>query len=334
MEPIKTGIIGFGRMAENHHLKAMRGSGLYEVVGVCDITASRRAAAYGNDLRATDNIDELLGWDIELVLIATHSSQHHADALKCAAAGKHMLIEKPIAITGPHAEEMVAAAADAGVVLSVYHNRHFDADYRMVKSAVGAGLVGELVSVENRTIGSRPAVRFGTPDFNQEWRITAAAGGGTLLDFGPHWTEQILDLLAGRKVVQVFGDVRHVKWGDADDFFRIDMVFEGGVRAAAAKCDIAYYSPPDKWLVFGADATLHGPAGEGDDKCIVINGPDETEVRRSEMVPSASLHANLAEHIREGKDLIITAAHALRVMQVLQAAIDSAKASKSVDVEI
>jgi predicted dehydrogenase len=303
------------------------------MVGVCDITEPRRKLAEELGLKTTDNVEEFLGWDIELVAITTHSSQHYEDALKAAQAVKHMLIEKPMSVTGQQAEEMVAAAKANNVVLNVMHNRHFDPDYRLVKAAVEDGLLGDLVAIENRTIGSAPAVGYGTPDYNQSWRITAAAGGGTLLDFGPHWVEQILDLMKGEKVVQVFGDVRNIKWGDADDIFRIDMIFESGTRATAAKCDIAYYSPPDKWLIFGTEATLHGPIAVGDQKQIVVKGPDY-ELKRAKSVPAVNLHANLAEHIREGKTLIITPEHALRVMQVIQAGVDSAKAGKSVDVSI
>jgi len=240
-----------------------------------------------------------------------------------------MLIEKPLAHTGPQAEEMVAAAKENNVVLTVFHNRHFDGDYRMVKAAVREGLVGELISVENRTVGRAPAVGFGTPDFNQEWRITAAAGGGTLLDFGPHWMEQVLDLLEGHTVVQVYGDVRHFKWGDADDHFRIDLLFDNGTRATVGKTDIAYHGLGSKWFILGTEATLHGPA---DDK-INISGPDY-ELRRSTAVKSLDIHANVARHIREGEPLIITAEHALRVMQVIQAGVDSSAAGKSLDVSI
>ena len=331
MEPIRTGIIGFGKMASNHHLKAMRDCGLYDVVGVCDVTASRRQAAEAEGLKATGDLEAFLSWDIELVLITTHSSAHHAAALKVAAAGKHMLTEKPMAVFGAHAEEMVQAARDNGVMLTVYHNRHYDGDYRRVKAAVQDGAIGEIVSLENRTMGARPAVGFGVPDYNQEWRITASAGGGTMLDFGPHWVEQIVDLMSGHKILSVFADVRHIKWGDAEDLFDITMVFDNGVRARAAKADISYYSLPYKWLVLGTEATLC--AGGGRSNEVTVYGPD-SEVTRTDAVEARSLHVNIAEHLREGKALIITAEHALRVMQVLQAARDSAASGKSVDVAI
>ncbi|MCY3868415.1 MAG: Gfo/Idh/MocA family oxidoreductase, partial [Gemmatimonadetes bacterium] len=246
-------------------------------------------------------------------------------------AKKHMLIEKPMSLTGPEAEEMVQAARDNGVVLTMHHNRHYDRDYCLVKHAVLDGAVGEIVSLENRTMGARPAVGFGVPDYNQQWRVTAAAGGGTLLDFGPHWVEQIIDLMSGHKVVSVFADVRHTKWGDSDDLFDIVMVFDNGVRARAAKADISFYSLPYKWVVLGTEATLVCERGGGGE--VTVYGEDSEEVR-TDAVPRENLHANIARHLREGEELIITAEHGLRVMQVLHAARESGASGKSVDVEI
>jgi scyllo-inositol 2-dehydrogenase (NADP+) len=330
MEPIKAGIIGFGRVAGNH-LNKMRETGLYDVVGVCDITESRREAAKAEGMQATDNLDDFLNWDIELVLITTHSSAHYADALKVANAKKHMLIEKPLAIRGHEAEEMVQAAKDNGVVLTAHHNRHYDGDYRLVKKAVREGAIGDIVSIENRTMGARPAVGYGVADYNQAWRITAAAGGGTLLDFGPHWVEQVLDLMEGHKVVSIFADVRHTKWGDSDDLFDITMVFENGVRARAAKSDISFYTLPYKWVVLGSDATL--VCEKGGAEYVTVYG-ENYETKRKDAVEAQNLHANIARHLREGEDLIITADHALRVMQVLEAARQSGASGKSLDVEI
>lgn len=330
MEPIKTGIIGFGRVAANH-LKAMRECGFYDVRSVCDITETRRQAAVEEGMKATEDLEAFLAQDIELVLITTHSSAHYADALKVAAAKKHMIVEKPMALTGPEAEEMVAAARDNGVALCVNHNRHYDKDYCRVKAAVADGLVGDIVSLENRTLGARPAVGYGVVDYNQSWRITAAAGGGTLLDFGPHWVEQVIDLMQGHLVGRVFADVRHVKWGDADDLFDITMVFDNGVHARAAKADLSYYSLPYKWLVLGTEATL--VCTRGGDGEVVVYGEDY-ELKRTKGVERENLHVNIAEHIRNGADLIIPPEHALRVMQVLEAARRSAESGNSVEVEI
>ena len=121
MKAIKTGIIGFGRMASNHHLTAMRETGLFDITAVCDITESRRQAAEEEGLSATDDIDDFLDSDLELILITTHSSLHYESALKVSAVKKHMLIEKPLAVRGPEAEEMIQAAAANGKELDDPH---------------------------------------------------------------------------------------------------------------------------------------------------------------------------------------------------------------------
>lgn len=333
MQRIRTGIIGFGHMAEGHHLTRLQETGLFSVVGVCDITESRRKAAEEKGLKATANLDEFLSWDTEFVVIATHSSHHLEPAVSAARAGKHILVEKPIAPTAQEAETMAAAAEENGVTFAVYHNRHFDPDYRMVKAAYEDGLLGNLITVENRSFGPRPAHTFGTPDFDPGWRITSGSGGGALLDFGPHWVEQILDLMGDRKVVQVFGDVRHIKWGDADDVFSITMVFDDGARATAGKADVAYAGPGTKWFVIGTEATLTGPLREGDAVSVAVHGPG-FEMKRTKAVEAQSIHANVAAHIRDGVPLIVPPEHALRVMRVLQAGRDSAEAGRSVDTDI
>lgn len=329
MTKVKAGIVGFGSMAEKCHLRRMQESDLYDVVGVCDITESRRNHAVDLGLAVTDSLDNFLSWDIDMVVLATPSSQHYEDALKVAEAGKHMLIEKPLSVTAEEARSIVQTARKKNVVLTVFHNRHFDTDYRMVKSAIQEGLLGDIVSLENRTMGERPAVGFGVKDYDQSWRVTASAGGGTLHDFGPHWCEQILDLMEGHKVVQVFGDVRHFKWGDVNDHFRIDMVFDNGTRATVGKTDIAYSKLPYKWFILGTEATMHGPV---DDR-IIVSGSDY-ETHRSRSVEGEDLHVNLARHLLSQEPLIITAEHALRVMELLQAGMDSSSKGKSIDVSI
>jgi predicted dehydrogenase len=193
------------------------------------------------------------------------------------------------------------------------------------------GLIGAPLLVENRTLGKRPAVGFGTPDFNQEWRITAAAGGGTLFDFGPHWIEQILDLMEGRRVVQVFGDIRTIRWGDADDHFDITIVFDDGAHARASKSDVAYLSIPFKWMILGTEGSIL--AGRSRKEEITVFGPDY-EMTRTKAVEAVPLHENIADHIRHGTPLVITPRHAVRVMEVIGAARESAKLGKSLDTDI
>jgi scyllo-inositol 2-dehydrogenase (NADP+) len=328
--PIGVGFAGFGRQAEHHARSMAERPEQFRLAAVADITPSRRAlaeSAFG--MRATEGLDGVLREDVELVFITSHSSAHHEHTLAAIGAGKHCMVEKPFALTGQQATDMVDAASAAGVVLSCFHNRRWDEDVRRVRLAVSQGRLGDLFLVENRSAGARPAVGFGVPDFKQEWRITAGMGGGTIFDFGPHWFDQVLTLLPGRRVVQVFADVRHFKWGDADDHFDVKLVFDDGCRATVSKCDVAYVSWP-KWMVFGSRGSLRYE----DNACRLRTEGSDEEALLEEGEPRVDLFGNLYGAIREGQPLAVTGHQARRNIQLIDASFESARLGRSIDVDI
>ena len=326
--PIRIGFAGFGRQAENHARHMAGQPQQFRLAAVCDITPSRRdVATSGYGMRATDDLSELLKDDVDLVFVTSHSSAHHDQTLTALGAGKHCLVEKPFAMNGVEAADMVRAAKEANRILTCFHNRRWDEDVRRVRRAVKAGLLGDLFLVENRSAGSRPAVGFGVPDFKQEWRITAGMGGGTIFDFGPHWFDQVLSLLPGKQVVQVFADVRHFKWGDADDYFDVKLVFDDGCRATVSKCDVAYVSWP-KWMVFGSTGGIRYE----DNVCTLKTDEGERIVEEGE--PAVDLFANLYAAVREGQPLAVTGDEARRNIELIDASFESARAGRSIDVRI
>jgi scyllo-inositol 2-dehydrogenase (NADP+) len=278
-------------------------------------------------MRATDELVEFLQDDVELAFITSHSSAHHEHTLAALRARKHCMVEKPFAVNGQQASEMVAAARSQGVLLSCFHNRRWDENVRRVRPVVLSGALGKPFLVENRTAYKAPAVSFGTPDFNREWRVTASMGGGTIFDFGPHWFDQVLSLLPGRKVVQVFADVRHVRWGDADDFFDVKLVFDDGCRATVTKSDVSYVGFP-KWIIFGTEGSLKYERNT----CTFADEHGERVVEEAE--PAVNLFENLHGAIREGKPLAVTGEEARRNVLLIDASFESARLGKSVDVEI
>lgn len=327
--PPRIGILGFGRMAEGWHLPAFGRAGC-EVVAALDVTEARRERARALGIPVVcDNLKSFLEADIDAALIATHSAVRSEAALPLAKAGVHLLIEKPLSTTGAEAKKIVAQCKKSRVVLSVYHNRRWDPDYQIVKAMVQSGFIGQLVSIENRMFHQEPATSFGAREFKQEWRITQRMGGGTLLDWGPHLIDQALDLAghSGKPVAvkSVWADVRHVRYGDADDHFQIDMLFSNGVRALVSKSDVTPKGPNYKWLVTGTNGSLV----YAEDKLLAkANNGQERSVDRGPATPS--LHRNFRDAI-EGKDKAwVTPEQALRVVLVMDAARKSAKEGKSV----
>lgn len=328
--PLRIGILGFGRVATNHLKRLQTNSALFDVVAVCDRVPERREAAKAAGVPHTDDdITAFLQRDLEVVFITTHSAAHYEPALACIAAGKHVVIEKPVTVHASEAEEIFRKADERGVVALVHHNRRFDADYQHVRRIIEERGVGDLVLVENRVGSASPAIRFATPDFDQQWRIKKAMGGGTLMDFGPHYVDQVLDLVPG-EIVGVLGDVRCVHWGDADDYFHITLLYGSGTRAVVSKADFVYHMNP-KWLVYGSEATVWRDA---DGVTHWKNAEAEASIPAEEPGGRRELHPNYYEVFREGKEPLITPKAALRVARVLDAARESAAAGKLLDVRI
>jgi len=128
---VKIGVIGCGEIAQWMHLPFLTELPGFEVAAVCDI--SRRVVQYagdrfGADQRFTDYHQLLERSDVEAVLIATLI--HSDPAIAAAEAGKHVLVEKPMAFNLPEAEAMVDAAERAGVILMVAYMKRYDPGYR------------------------------------------------------------------------------------------------------------------------------------------------------------------------------------------------------------
>ncbi len=328
--PVKIGIVGFGKMAELCHLPALRKAG-WIVESVLDVTPARRAAAESFGVpHVFETLDEFVDSGVRAAVVAPHTSVRLGVVEALAGRGIPMLIEKPLAMTAPEARKICEVCEQAGVLCSVFHNRRWDADFLRVSQVVESGFVGSVLRVENRLFECEPATRFGTPEFNQSWRVTAGLGGGSMLDWGPHLLDQVLTLMrqAG-PVVNVLGEVRHVRHGDADDHFMIDLLFENGARALVGKSDVCPVGPGGKWLVVGDRGSLIA-----DWEALKARDADGAEKSLNTTIEPADLHRNFLEAVRDGTPLLVTARQSLRTVEVFDAARASAGRGESIRVRI
>lgn len=329
-EPARLGIVGFGHMAELYHLPALRKAG-WAVDAVMDVTPARREAAGTLGVpQVCTSIDEFIACGMPAALVSPHSSVRLSVVAPLAAAGIHMLIEKPLATTTVEARQICEACEAAGVLCSVFHNRRWDADFLRVREIIDSGFIGQPLRAENRLFESEPASRFGAPEFNQAWRITAAMGGGSMLDWGPHLLDQVLTLFhAAGPVIGVNADVRHVRHGDADDHFMIDLLFENGARALLGKSDVCPIGPGGKWVVIGDRGSLIA-----DWKTLTARDEEGAERTIDSTTAPADLHRNFLEAVRDGAPLLVTARQSLRTVEIFDAARLSAAKGESIRVRI
>jgi predicted dehydrogenase len=226
MEKLKVGIVGFGRIG-NEHAGWLAQCRSISPSAVFDPTAERRSKAESLGLKTFGSLDALLSSGIEAVLISTPTAMHCEQALAALAAGKHVMIEKPMALDLPQSRQLVEAANNAGKVLSVFHNRRWDLDYLTVKSAVASGQLGQVFNVESRLGQWGSCVGPAAREWRPGWRNEAAFGGGGLYDWGSHFVDQIWRLLLPAKPVRVFAQLRGNVWTrDCDDLARVSIDFD------------------------------------------------------------------------------------------------------------
>jgi 1,5-anhydro-D-fructose reductase (1,5-anhydro-D-mannitol-forming) len=178
---LKWGLIGATTIAHEWMIGAIRANG-GEIVSVLSSDAARgKAYAEANGIpRATTSLASLLKAGIDAVYIATTNEHHKAQTLAAAKAGKHVLCEKPLALTLKDARRMVEACKVAGVVMATNHHLRNAATHRAMREAILAGRIG-------KPLFARVFHAVYLPPHLQGWRIkNPGAGAGVVMDITVH----------------------------------------------------------------------------------------------------------------------------------------------------
>ena len=176
------GLIGASNIAREWVIGAIRATG-GEVVSVMSSSAER-AKDYANAngiAKSTDSLDALLGdKDIDAVYISTTNELHRDQTIAAARAGKHVLCEKPLALSLADSHAMLKACREAGIVMGTNHHLRNAGTHRAMRDAIAAGKIG-------KPLAARVFHAVYLPPFLQGWRIDKPeAGGGVILDITVH----------------------------------------------------------------------------------------------------------------------------------------------------
>lgn len=242
--PIRVGLIGYGYAGRVFHAPLIAATDGIELVAVASSRAEAVREALG-DVAVAPTPEALIARDdIELVVVATPNDTHASLALAALAGGKHVVVDKPFALSLDEAAPVVAAAERAGRVLAVFHNRRFDSDFLSVQAAIARGDVGEVVHFESHFDRYRPQVR-------DRWRERAGGGGGIWYDLGPHLIDQALQLFGMPEAVEA--SIATLRPGAVADDWAHAILHYAGKRVTLHA----------SMLVAGGSArfTVHGTAG-------------------------------------------------------------------------
>lgn len=187
---MKLALIGCGWIVERSHVPALRDAEGVEVVAVADRSPERaRRVAKLLGLAEADAVTDhralLERDDVDAVSIATPPASHRELVVEAAAAGKHVLCEKPLATTLADSDAMIEACRANGVLLALFHNYLWFPEVREARRLIAEGAIGEVVATEISGLGARPWV--GAEEGQPGWRHQLAqSGGGALMDAGVH----------------------------------------------------------------------------------------------------------------------------------------------------
>jgi predicted dehydrogenase len=228
-DAIRVGFCGAGGVVHNHLAAIARLDGLTATAISSRTLKSARAMARRYHLPAAydDHRRVIASPEVDLVFIAAPNYQHAPLALAAFAAGKHVMVEKPLACTVAEARAMVTAAKHARRRLFYAEQLPLAPKSVMIAEAARAGRFGEINSV-------RQVERHGGP--HSPWFFQKkTAGGGVLMDLGCHSIAVILDILRDRRVERIAA-VTRTYWhthGNVEDFSHVRLHFTGGVIGIA-----------------------------------------------------------------------------------------------------
>ncbi|WP_033289271.1 Gfo/Idh/MocA family protein [Amycolatopsis jejuensis] len=227
MSTLRWGLVGASDIAATRMIPAMRRLG-HPVTAVCSSSAAH-AADYAdrNEIPYhTTDLDAFLNRDdIDAVYLSSTNERHCPQAIAAAAAGKHVLCEKPLALTIEDAESMVAACVKAGVTFAVNHHLPGAATHREIRRLVAGGAVGRPLAV-------RVFHAVSLPERLRGWRLQdSTAGAGVVLDITCHSASVVNALLGSPQAVTALS-VRQGEWDSVVDDAAMSVVrYEGDVLA-------------------------------------------------------------------------------------------------------
>jgi len=336
--PVKCGVIGYGGAFNmgRQHLQEMKRAGMVPTA-VAEIDPARLAVATTDfpGIQTYATVAEMLDRsDVELLAIITPHNTHAPLSIQCLDAGRHVVVEKPFAITTDECDAMIAAAERRGLLVSTYHNRHWDGwILRAVDQIVGQRKIGAVYRI---------ALQMGGRSMPRDWwRSDREISGGILYDWGVHLLEYALQLLPGRKLVEVSGHAKHGYWvskakADApwrlnpnEDEAALTARFDDGVWLTLNMTSLDMRHRPNFVEVVGTEG-YYGLNWSGWEHA--YRRDDETNVTETGKHPESQghlLYQNVADHLMRGERLVITPQWARRMIHVIDLGVQSAKAGRA-----
>jgi predicted dehydrogenase len=220
---LKVGIAGYGLAGRFFHAPLLKGCG-FEVIGVLTTSEERTAHALLDfpGTKVVGSISELVELDLDLLVVASANLVHLEHAMAGINSGIPVVIDKPMGRTAAEVQQIISLAQSKNVAVTTFFNRRWDSDALTIKKVIESKVLGEVHRLDSRFERFRPELN------PNSWResMSAAQGGGQLLDLQPHLISTAIDWFGRAKLVTA--SVRSLR-SDTDDDSVLVLQHESGV---------------------------------------------------------------------------------------------------------
>jgi UDP-N-acetyl-2-amino-2-deoxyglucuronate dehydrogenase len=340
--PLTIGLVGCGAISTQHVEAIAAVDGLR--LGAVASASAERAERVGTRAGVpwTTSLDELLDRpDIDIVSILTPSGLHPSEAISALERGKHVLVEKPLALSVADADAVIAAAERAGRTLATVSQRRFEPVMQALHRAVDDGALGTVSLIVTEGLYMRPQSYYDSA----AWRGTTELDGGVLMNQAIH----VVDLVRwlGGPVRSVAGQVTtRTHAMEAEDTATVSLAFESGALGAIVATTSAVAESPAELRVVG-DAGRAWVVGEAA-AVWEVPGVKRPEADRPERrsangaTPRAATwgttaighvrqYTDLRDAIRSGRPPAVTGADGRNAVEIVTAAYEASRTNRSVE---
>jgi len=339
--------VGYGFSGKSFHSYLIRHPSnalvLYGVVARGAETRNQVIKDLGEGVKVWETLDDALeDKNVNVVVVASTNLTHASLALQALKKKKHVVVEKPMALSVSDGMEMIKTAAENNVLLTVFQNRRWDGDFLTVQELLKEKKLGKVSWIE---------VSWSKYGFSSKvWKMDATKnGGGRFWDFSTHLLDQLLLLMSPHHVTSV-----HCKISNAnpampatDTHAALTVTFKDGTTVVVSTSSGSFYDKP-RWLLCGEDGTYvkfgvdpqEVAMVAGDIGAAVEDVAGELKTGRGvEKIPTLrgdwlKFYQNVGEAVQGKAPLVVKAEEVVRVLAVIETALQSAEQGQVIKTDI
>lgn len=367
--PLRTAVLGYGLAGRVFHCPFVSAVPGLELTAIVQRHGDTAAQAYPSAKILRSAEEALNSPEIDLIVVGTPNDTHFELTLAALKAGKHVVVDKPLATTSAEVRKLIELAGQTGKVLAPFQNRRYDGDFLTVKKLLTEGTLGRVVQVISRFDRFRPLQRPGT------WKETGGQPNGVLFDLGPHLMDQAIALFGVPDRITA-NDREERDRTDIDDAFQVVLDYDNPLFNGKAlgkplrytlEATLLAADPSPRFQVHGTNGSytkrgvdqqeptlikgLATPPRLGSDTpwfedpeslwgtltvCTKPTEPAELETKqlRTENGDYRLFYANVRDAILGKAPLAIPAEDAFRSVRLLELAVEASQQRRTLDVKL